>query len=160
VFVYYYGHVPGGVAEAEGAVLELLRNRPEMADIAYRQSEELRARVGPGPAGLAKAVRLEVGEPLDDGPGDVRIPVSWVATGASGLFPRFDGELVISEIEAELTQVAFRGSYDPPLGGVGQALDRVLLHRVAEATIKRFVDALVAAASDRIVQTAVQAPGR
>jgi hypothetical protein len=160
VFVYYYGHVPGGVAEAEGAVLELLRNRPEMADIAYRQSEELRARVGPGPAGLAKAVRPEVGEPLDDGPGDVRIPVSWVATGASGLFPRFDGELVISEIEAELTQVAFRGSYDPPLGGVGQALDRVLLHRVAEATIKRFVDALVAAASDRIVQTAVQAPGR
>lgn len=160
MFVYYYGHVPGTVAEAERAVLELLRKRPEMADIAYRQSEELRARVGPGLAGLAKAVRLEVGDPLDEGPGDVRIPVSWVATGTPGLFPRFDGELVISELEADLTQVAFRGSYDPPLGGVGEALDRVLLHRIAEATVKRFVDALITAAGDRIVQAAVQAPGR
>jgi hypothetical protein len=28
----------------------------------------------------------------------------------------------------------------PPLGVVGQAIDRVLLHRVAEATVKDFLD--------------------
>ena len=30
--------------------------------------------------------------------------------------------------------------YRPPLALVGRALDRALLHRVAEATIKDFVD--------------------
>jgi len=31
------------------------------------------------------------------------------------------------------------GSYRPPLGSLGQALDRAILHRVAAATIRRFV---------------------
>jgi hypothetical protein len=30
--------------------------------------------------------------------------------------------------------------YRPPLGAFGQALDRAMLHRVAEATIKDFLD--------------------
>jgi hypothetical protein len=158
MFVYYYGHVPGGAGEVGEVLLDVLRNRPEMADIAYRQAEELRTRVGPG-FPLAKAVRLEVGEPIL-GPGDIRITVSWVATGASGLFPRLDGELVVSEVGSELTQIVFRGSYDPPLGGVGEAVDRVLLHRLAEATVKRFVDAVIAAVSDWIVRKAVETAGR
>jgi hypothetical protein len=159
MFVYYYGHGPGGVAEVGEALLDLLRNRPEIGDIAYRQAEDLRARVGPGLAGFAKAVRLEVGDPIV-GPGDTLIPVSWVATGAPGLFPRLDGELVVSEVGDELTQIVFRGSYDPPLGGVGEALDRVVLHRLAEATVKRFVDGVITAVSDRIVQEAAEASGR
>jgi hypothetical protein len=36
----------------------------------------------------------------------------------------------------------------------------VLLHRLAEATVKRFVDALVAAVGDRIVRDAVETAGR
>lgn len=158
MFVYYYGHAPGGAAEVGQALIDVLRDRPEIAHIAYRQTEELRARVGPGFV-FAKAVRLEVGEPIL-GPGDIRVPVSWVATGASRLFPQLDGELVVSEVGGDLTQVVFRGSYDPPLGGVGEALDRVLLHRLAEATVKRFVDALVAAVGDRIVRDAVETAGR
>ena len=31
------------------------------------------------------------------------------------------------------------GAYRPPLGSVGKALDRALLHRVAAATIREFV---------------------
>jgi hypothetical protein len=152
MFVYYYGHVPGRVEEAGDALIVQLRDRPEMADVAYRQAEELRARVGP--RGMAKAVRLEIRSA-----GGTRIPVSWVATGAPRLFPRLDGELVASEVGTDLTQVVFRGSYDPPLGRVGQALDRVLLHRLAEATVKRFVDALLAAVTDTILREAVEAPG-
>jgi hypothetical protein len=159
MFVYYYGHVPGDTAGVEAALLELVRDRPELAGIAYREAEELRARVGPGFRGFAKAVRLEVGTPIR-GPGDTRIPVSWSATGARRLFPRLEGEMVVSEIGPELTQIVFRGSYDPPLGPVGEAFDRVLLHRLAEASVKRFVDGVIAAVSDRLVQMAVQAPGR
>lgn len=159
MFIYYYGHVPGGAAEVETALLDLIRDRPELADIAYRQSEELKARVSPGALGLAKAVRLELGEPIH-GPGDTRIPLSWVATGARRLFPRLDGEIVVSDIGSDLTQIVFRGSYEPPLGPVGETLDRVLLHRIAEATVKRFVDAVIAAVSDRLDQATVERTGR
>ena len=159
MFVYYYGLVPGDSAEVESALLALLHDNPELAGIAYRQAEELKARVGPGPRGFAKTVRLELGSPIR-GPGDTRIPITWVATGVRGLFPRLEGEMVVSEVAPELTQLVFRGSYDPPLGPVGEVLDRVLLHRLAEASVKHFVDGVIAAVSDRLVQTAVQAPGR
>jgi hypothetical protein len=88
------------------------------------------------------------------------VPITWVATGARGLFPRLEGEMVVSEVGPELTQLIFRGSYDPPLGLVGEALDKILLHRLAEASVKHFVDGVIAAVSDRLVQAAVQAPGR
>lgn len=159
MFVYYYGHVPGEASEVEAALLDLVRDRPELAGIAYREAEELKARVGPGPPGVAKTVRLEVGTPVR-GPGNTRIPIYWSATGARRLFPRLEGEMVVSEVGPELTQIVFRGSYDPPLGPVGEALDRVLLHRLAEATVKRFVDAVIAAVSDRLVQTTVEGIGR
>ena len=159
MFVYYYGLVPGDSAEVESALLILLRDRPELAGIAYRQAEELRVRVGPGPRVFAKTVRLDLGRPIQ-GPGDTRVPISWVATGARGLFPRLEGEMVVSEVGPELTQLVFRGSYDPPLGLVGEALDRILLHRLAEASVKHFVDGAIAAVCDRLVRAAVQAPGR
>jgi uncharacterized membrane protein len=38
------------------------------------------------------------------------------------------------------TQVSISARYRPPGGAVGRALDRTLLHRVAEATLKDFLD--------------------
>jgi hypothetical protein len=38
------------------------------------------------------------------------------------------------------TRLAISARYRPPLGAVGRAADRVLLHRVAEATVKDFLD--------------------
>jgi hypothetical protein len=38
------------------------------------------------------------------------------------------------------TQLAISARYRPPLGAVGRVADRVLLHRVAEATVKDFLD--------------------
>jgi hypothetical protein len=48
----------------------------------------------------------------------------------------------------------------PPLGAVGQAVDRVLLHRVAEATVKDFLDRLGQAITDQAMTNAdIQAVG-
>lgn len=157
MFVYYYGHVPGEAAEVERALLDLVRDRPELGRIARREAEELRAHFGV--RGLGKAFRMNVGEPIH-GPGDTRIPISWVSTGPSKLFPTLDGELVVSEIGSDLTQIVFRGSYEPPLGMVGETIDRVLLHHLAEASVKRFVDALIADVSDRVVEASVDEVGR
>jgi hypothetical protein len=43
------------------------------------------------------------------------------------------------------TQLAISARYAPPLGPLGRAIDRVILFRVAEATLKDFLDRVGAA---------------
>lgn len=149
MFVYYFVLIaPGRFEEVERGLLEALRGLPDAADVAYRKGEEIRARLGLKD-GIAKKVRLHVGEPVRND-GLLTIPLSWEATGAPGLFPRMDAELVASTVGPDLTHVAFRGSYQPPLGAVGRALDRAVLHRVAEASVKGFVDRIGDAVTDRL----------
>jgi uncharacterized membrane protein len=56
-----------------------------------------------------------------------------------------DAELEFASLGDELTQVSLSGRYQPPLGLVGRTIDKALLSRVAEATIKDFVDRLARA---------------
>jgi uncharacterized membrane protein len=51
------------------------------------------------------------------------------------------------------TQLAISASYRPPLGLLGRTADRVLLHRVAEATIKDFLDRIGAAIASQAEAT-------
>jgi hypothetical protein len=145
MFAYYFASVHGSFEEVERGVLAALDGPSEHAEVAYRHGEELRARMGPSDHGIAKTVRLRVGEPRRS-TDETAIPLVWEATGPRVLFPRMDADLVLSSIGPELTHLVFRGSYRPPLGPVGRALDRSLLHRVAEASIKHFVDGLALAA--------------
>jgi hypothetical protein len=72
-------------------------------------------------------------------PGKTLLPLSWKATGPERLFPSH-ADLEIAALGRSRTQLSISARYRPPLGVVGKALDRVLLHRVAEATIKDFMD--------------------
>jgi hypothetical protein len=56
-----------------------------------------------------------------------------------------EAELVLTPLGPDLTHVTFRGSYDPPLSGFGAVLDRIALHRVAESTVRSFLQRLAAA---------------
>jgi hypothetical protein len=153
MFTYYFVVVPGLFEDVERALLELLDGLPGHADVAYREGEELRTRLRPGDRAIAKTVRLYLGNPhhQDD---QVRIPLTWEATGTPGLFPRMDADLVLAAVGPELTHLEFRGTYRPPLGPIGRALDRALLHRVAEASVKSFVDRLASAMLERMRRTA------
>jgi hypothetical protein len=51
-----------------------------------------------------------------------------------------EADLKIEPLGPDLTQLSFEGSYEPPLGVPGAALDRWALHRVAEASVKNLVD--------------------
>lgn len=144
MFVYYFVHVDRPIEETRQIVLGLLDGLADAADIAYREGEGLRMRAGPGARVIAKTVRLEIGSPFQHD-GEVAIPLSWEATGPTELFPTVDAELILAAHGPGLTQISFRGSYRPPLGGLGEALDKALLHRVAEATVKHFVDRVGAA---------------
>ncbi|HSN02082.1 MAG TPA: Rrf2 family transcriptional regulator [Acidimicrobiales bacterium] len=115
-------------------------------EAARADGEEILVRVGPsGPGWLSKTVAVRVGAAVA-GDGVTVVPLTWEATGPSGLFPRLEGQLRLREIDSARTEVAFAGRYRPPLGRAGQALDDVVLARVARATIRsllrRLADAL------------------
>ena len=148
MFVYYFVTLAVPFGRAEARLTEALDGLGELAGAAYREGEELRARIGPGfdPRLLAKTVRLDVGTPKR-AESDFTIPLVWEATGARVLFPRMEGDLLLAAMGSELTQLVFRGTYRPPLGILGRALDRTMLHRVAEASVKAFIERIGAAIS-------------
>ena len=90
---------------------------------------------------IDKEVEIGVGEP-NRLAHVTALPVSWRATGRERLFPQLDADLEIAALGAERTQLSISASYRPPMGPVGRMLDKALLHRVAEATVKDFVDGI------------------
>jgi hypothetical protein len=105
-------------------------------EAAHSEEEKVLVRIGPGgPGWLGKVVAVDFATPrgTDD---DLVIPVSWEATGPTGLFPRFKGELHVSAVDPDRTELSLSGRYRPPLGRAGHVLDEAVLARVAHATIR------------------------
>lgn len=92
-----------------------------------------------GFAGLSKAVEVSVLEPQLRG--DITVmALRWSATGPFGdLFPTLDANLEISAANADQSRVALIGSYRPPLGPVGEVLDRAVLRRAGAVTIRHWL---------------------
>jgi len=106
---------------------------------AYAHGEALLVRAGPDDRGLlSKRVRMTVGDPRNRGDAVV-VPIHWEATGVSGLFPVLDADLEFAPMGPTATQLNLWGTYDPPLEGFGGRLDRMVFHRVAEATVRAFL---------------------
>jgi hypothetical protein len=84
-------------------------------------------------------VEITVGEPYRS---SIRtsLPLSWTAPGTGSLFPSLDADVDVARLGSERTLLSISARYRPPLGPVGRALDRAVMHRVAEATVKDFLD--------------------
>lgn len=124
---------------------------PGVAEAADAQSDRLLAEVGFGGGHrIEKRIEIEVGEPAHLR-GTTLLPMTWKATRADAIFPSLEADLELAPIGPDRTQVSISARYRPPLGGLGRALDRALLHRVAEATIKDFLERVGA----RLVHEAV-----
>jgi len=72
--------------------------------------------------------------------GATLVPIEWRAASASWLFPELNGQLEIAPLGSATTQLGISATYEPPLGLVGKIADRALLHRVAEVTIRDFLE--------------------
>ena len=101
-------------------------------------------RVNVGALEISTAIDIEVGAIVEvpGGPGRPRmleIPVRWKAAERSGLFPVMTAQLDVYPLTATETQLDFHGQYDPPLGVLGSAVDAAVGHRIAEASVHRFV---------------------
>lgn len=94
-------------------------------------------RVGPvgDMAGLSKTVRVQL-LPLRTTENETRLSFRWVATGISGaLFPALDADLDLVPGPEQTSNLIVKARYEPPLGALGERLDRVLIGRAAELTL-------------------------
>jgi hypothetical protein len=142
MFVRYFVELPLPAAQVERALLHSSAEwLSAMAGAAQERGDGLLAEVGVGPLGthLRRRVRIQLGEPVRF-PSMTSLPLTWEPVGLEGLLPRLDANLELGSLGEDRTQLAISARYRPPLGVVGQTLDRVLLHRVAEATVKDFLD--------------------
>jgi len=67
------------------------------------------------------------------------LDLTWKATGSPGLFPVMKAELAIYPLSHSETQIELEGTYHPPLGALGELIDTLVGHRIAEASVHRFV---------------------
>jgi hypothetical protein len=120
---------------------ELLR----VSQVAFDNGFELTARVGP--AALSKLVQVQAAQ-LAESAG-TGLAIRWQATGlGSSLFPVLDADIRLTPAGEHVTLLTLAGTYRPPLGPLGEALDRAMLRRVATATIRNFIGRLGAEISD------------
>ena len=104
---------------------------------AYNREADHIARVGV--PGLSKLVRVQARE-LTRTDTSAGLAIRWEATGPGGrLFPVLDADIRLIPAGDSATLLTMTGSYRPPLGTLGDVLDRGILHRVAEVTIRNFL---------------------
>jgi hypothetical protein len=105
----------------------------------------LRARLGPFSLGArveVDATGFEQSPPGAEHP-MCRLHVRWRAARNQGLFPSMEADLVAHAVGERETQLAIFGTYNPPLGLLGAAGDALIGHRLAEASVHRFLEEVV-----------------
>jgi hypothetical protein len=95
--------------------------------------------VGSGPTWIGRRVALRVGEPAC-WPGRCAVPISWQAERRPELFPQLAGVLELAPASPDRTLLVLEASYSPPARAAGELADRAVLHRVAEATVRGFLE--------------------
>jgi hypothetical protein len=66
--------------------------------------------------------------------------IEWEAASSPGMFPVMEAELRVYPLTTEETQLDFDGRYEVPLGALGKAVDALVGHRIAEASVHRFLE--------------------
>jgi hypothetical protein len=164
VFVGQEITVPIGARAAQARFENLAHGTwlREVSDAAYSEGLTGQLKVGPGGPVASKLVSVTVLDSVYRG--DVMsVGVRWEATGLAGaLFPVLDATIAISPGEddgnperKESARLELAGSYRPPLGRLGAALDQAVLHRIATATIRSLLRSVAAALTGEAPASAV-----
>ena len=141
MFARYFVELPVEPAQVERALTRAPQDwLTGMANQANFRGDALLAEVGFGEeVRVAREVAIEFGQPVRMA-GKTVLPLRWTATGARGLFPSLEADLEVALLAESHTQLAMSARYVPPLGPIGRMIDRAVLYRVAEATLKDFLD--------------------
>ncbi|HKZ75116.1 MAG TPA: hypothetical protein VJ259_00480 [Actinomycetota bacterium] len=143
MFIRYYLDLAVPFEDVERALLDAPATWvPGMALDAEAGGQRLLAEVGfdvDASRRVDREVEIQIGEPYVI-PSKTMLPIAWRATAAERIFPQLEADIEIAALGASRTQLSISARYRPPLGPVGRVLDKALLHRVAEATVKDFLD--------------------
>lgn len=125
-------------ATAAAARLASLISASSLTHVSQQAWYDGTERVGPVP-GLSKLVRVQFREPVRRGAVTV-LTLRWEATGSAGrIFPVLDADMMLVPDGEESALLGLEGVYRPPGGAAGAGLDRLLLHRIAVATVHSFL---------------------
>ena len=108
------------------------------------QSVAAELRVDFAGMGIKTDIKIDV-RSVDEKPGGSRsipttkLTLQWEAAKMPRLFPLMKGELFVYPLTATETQLDFSGVYKPPFGTLGKTMNEIVGHRVAEASVHRFV---------------------
>jgi hypothetical protein len=148
--VRFYGYLD----RPYGRVRELLHRSPTELLRRATTSAAARARtvaaslrVETGGVEIAVEVHLNVSAARDDDaiaglPPTTSVEIAWEAAHGRGLFPLMNAHLSAWPVSAAETEIEIDGVYRPPLGALGNAIDAIVGHRIAEATVHRLFEDL------------------
>lgn len=160
MFIRYFVEIPRALADVEA---EILASPTELFSDPARHAESNGGRLlhevgfGPPLARIGAVVELRAGTPIRF-PSKTVLPISWRPAFLSALVPTLDADVELGELGPARTQLSISARYSPPLGAVGRALDRAVLHRVAEATVKDFLDRVAIRLSRAMLDVRASAP--
>jgi hypothetical protein len=139
----YVNHPYGRVRDALAAdPLAVFRTATTAAAArADALTTELRASIGPIDVAADIDIRVLSTETVasPEGSETTRITVEWQAAKNPGLFPVMRAVLAVYALTATETQLELEGDYQPPLGALGRVVDAAIGHRIAEASVHRFI---------------------
>ncbi len=70
----------------------------------------------------------------------VTVRIEWRGAQHPELYPRLEGHLRLERRQLAGSRLRLDARYTPPGGAVGAAIDRAVMHRVAESSTRDFVD--------------------
>lgn len=142
VFLRSYVVVARPIAGVEAEIAAGVANwMPELAKGANGAGEKLLSELGfnLGKRRIGRRIKVEIGAPTATD-GLMFLPIRWQSATEAGLFPTLEGVLEVAAIGGTRTQLGLSATYEPPLGLIGKIADRALFHRVAEVTVKDFLE--------------------
>ena len=133
------------VNQAYPRVCEALLARPlhvfqHATAAAASDAAKLHAQIGPFDIGTDISIRVvRVASDTYYGEPATRLELEWVATSNPGWFPKMTATLAIFPLSSHETELEIEGTYEPPIGKLGAAIDRALMRGIAEESVRRFV---------------------
>jgi len=141
----YVNHPYEQVRDAlkEGA-LEIFRSATSSASSrAGEVASALKVRFGS--IEIATKIRIKAAE-MEELPGttthpeSMKLDIEWEAAEAKRFFPLMRATLAVYPHTPTETQLELYGSYDPPMGPLGDVVNKMIGRRVAEACVHRFIE--------------------
>jgi hypothetical protein len=69
----------------------------------------------------------------------VIVPLLWEPQALERLLPTLEGDLELSDLGTDHCRLSLSGRYRVPLAQIGAVIDKLGMHRVAEASVRRFL---------------------